>query len=35
MAKLFACGARGPGFDSRSRHLDRFQILGTSPASKS
>ena len=26
MVKLLACGARGPGFDSRSRHLN-FQRL--------
>ena len=32
VVKLLACGARGPGFDSRSRHLE-FQRL--SPASKS
>ena len=26
VVKLLACGARGPGFDSRPRHLD-FQRL--------
>ena len=33
VVKLLACGARGPGFDSRSRHLNFRDWL--SPASKS
>ena len=31
MVKLLACGARGPGFDSRSRRYDFRDLL--SPAS--
>ena len=33
VVKLLACGARGPGFDSRSRRYDFRDLL--SPASKS
>ena len=33
MVKLLACGARGPGFDSRSRRYDFRDWF--SPASKS